>query len=196
MDAAQQLQQALNANRKAKELYDAMPPSHQHEYIKLITDAKLSATKARRVEEAIVHILDASNRKALAGYSGTPLVQKLGIAPGINIVVHPPTGHDELLGLHTDVVLKRRLQPGANFVHAFYISKRRLTSDFEALKNSLRKDGQLWISWPKGSSKMERDLGENDVREVGLAHGLVDVKVAAIDKDWSGLKFVYRVKDR
>src|SRR5450755_233894 len=120
MDASQQLQQALNGNRRAQELYRAMPPSHQHQYVKWIGEAKLTATKTRRVAEAIEHILASPSRKAQSGYSGTPLVKKLGIGPGINIVVHAPVVYDELLGLQTNVALIRRLQPGADFVHGFY----------------------------------------------------------------------------
>jgi hypothetical protein len=54
----------------------------------------------------------------------------------------------------------------------------------------------LWISWPKKTSKIKTDLDENIIREIGLAHGLVDVKVCAVDETWSGLKFIYRLKDR
>jgi len=70
-----------------------------------------------------------------------------------------------------------------------------LEKDFPQLKKSLSPKGMLWISWLKLSSQIESDLNENIVREVGLASGLVDVKVCAMDEDWSGLKFVYRVKD-
>jgi hypothetical protein len=133
---------------------------------------------------------------ATAGYSGTPLAKKLGLKPGINIVVHAPGGYEELLELDNSITLGKRLRPGADWVHGFYTSRRRLETDFEALRTSLRNTGQLWISWPKGTSSMKTDLNENIVREIGLAHGLVDVKVAAIDDNWSGLKFVYRSKDR
>ncbi len=134
--------------------------------------------------------------KQPVGYSGTPLSKKLGLKPGVNIIIHAPEGFEELLNLDKSIVLIKRLTPGADFVQAFYTSTRRLQTDFEALKRSLRSNGMLWISWPKGSSKIETDLNENLVREVGLDHGLVDTKVAAIDEDWSGLKFVYRTKDR
>ena len=71
-----------------------------------------------------------------------------------------------------------------------------LKSAFPKLKSSLAQDGLLWISWPKGASKIKTDLNENVVREIGLGAGLVDVKVCAVDDVWSGLKFVYRLKDR
>ena len=64
------------------------------------------------------------------------------------------------------------------------------------MRSLLTKTGALWVSWPKGSSKLEKDLNENDVRDIGLKGGLVDVKVCAVDDNWSGLKFMYRRKDR
>lgn len=131
-----------------------------------------------------------------AGYSGTPLVKKLGLKPGINIVMRAPEGYEQLLDLDNDIVLINRLQPQASFIQAFFTAKRRLDNDFEILMKNLAPDGQLWISWPKATSKIETDLSENLVRQVGLDHSLVDVKIAAIDDDWSALKFVYRVKDR
>lgn len=131
-----------------------------------------------------------------SGYSGTPLVKKLGLKPGTNYAIHTPTDYLESLDLAADVMLAKRITPAADFAQAFYTSKARLESGFAALKASLRSTGQLWICWPKATSKMETDLNANVVREIGLAGGLVDVKVAAIDDDWSGLKFVYRTKDR
>lgn len=196
MDSEELLRQALARDIRAKKLFESMPPSHQREYIDHIAEAKLTATKERRAKDAVKHIMAWEEREAGSGYSGTPLSKKLGIKPGINIVIHAPTGYEGLLDLNTNIVLGKRLMPGANFVHAFYSSKRRLVSDFDALKKSLRNDGMLWISWPNATSNMETDLSENIVRQTGLDHGLVDVKVAAIDNDWSGLKFVYRVKDR
>jgi hypothetical protein len=131
-----------------------------------------------------------------AGYSGTPLVKKLGIKPGLNVILHAPENYESLLAVDKKVVLLKRLKPGTDFVQSFYTQRRRLETDFEALKHSLRSSGQLWISWPKSTSSIKTDLNEGLVRQIGLAHGLVDVKVAAIDGDWSGLKFVYRLADR
>ena len=71
-----------------------------------------------------------------------------------------------------------------------------LEAEFPKLKAALTSDGMLWISWPKKSSKVATDLKEDIIREIGLTNGLVDVKVAAVDEVWSGLKFVYRLKDR
>ena len=65
-----------------------------------------------------------------------------------------------------------------------------------AREEALSQSGMLWVSWPKGSSRVPTDLTENVVREIGLRNGLVDVKVCAVDETWSGLKFVFRLKDR
>jgi hypothetical protein len=74
--------------------------------------------------------------------------------------------------------------------------KSALEGSFPKLKQALAPDGALWISWPKGASKVPTDVNENVARGIGLRHGLVDVKVCAVDDVWSGLKFVYRLKDR
>jgi hypothetical protein len=74
--------------------------------------------------------------------------------------------------------------------------KKNFQSDFVKSKKALTRDGMLWVSWPKKASKVETDLDENIIREFGLAQGLVDVKVCAVSEIWSGLKFVFRLKDR
>ncbi len=83
-----------------------------------------------------------------------------------------------------------------DFIQFFCREKQALQRRFTALKSAVAPDGMLWISWPKGSSGVATDLTENVVREIGLAHGLVDVKVCAVDEVWSGLKFVIPLKDR
>ena len=82
------------------------------------------------------------------------------------------------------------------FIHAFFVNSQKLDQQFPALKKALDQSGSLWISWPKKAAKVETDITENTVREIGLRHGLVDIKVCAVDEVWSGLKFVYRLKDR
>jgi hypothetical protein len=82
------------------------------------------------------------------------------------------------------------------FIQCFCTELRDLERRFPILKKQLAPDGMLWISWPKGSSKVPTDLNENVIRDVGLRNGLVDVKVCAVDDIWSGLKFVYRLRDR
>ena len=83
-----------------------------------------------------------------------------------------------------------------DFIHFFALTQEDLETRFTDLKRHLAPTGMLWISWPKKASSIETDLSSNLVRSTGLAGGLVDVKVCAVDADWSALKFVYRLKDR
>ena len=133
----------------------------------------------------------------MAGYSGKPLVAKLGIKPGSTIaILGAPRGYDRLLGRLPEV---RRRSPATgrlDFVQFFTTEKHELERRFATLARSLTPAGMLWISWPKKTSGVATDLTEDVIRTVGLAHGLVDVKVAAVDDVWSGLKFVRRLKDR
>ena len=134
----------------------------------------------------------------MAGYSGTPLAQKLGLTPGREaIVIQSPRPYEEIVApLPEGVRLRQRLHPGAEFIHLFTRSRADLARRFPRLAAALADPGLLWISWPKKSSRLTGDLDENIVRELGLATGLVDVKVCAVDDDWSGLKFVRRVANR
>ncbi len=136
----------------------------------------------------------------MAGYSAKPLAAKLGIKPGMRIVLlGAPDALDALLApLPDGVTVSHSLAgvAGAPFLHYFTTQQAQLQVDFAALKAALAPDGMLWISWPKRASKVATDLDENVIRATGLAHGLVDVKVAAVDETWSALKFVYRVTDR
>lgn len=134
----------------------------------------------------------------MAGYSGKPLVEKLGIKPGSRIaIVRAPKGYDRTLGtLPSDVSRASSVRGPLDFVQFFTADKRELERRFGALARALTPAGMLWISWPKKASGVATDLTEDVIRAVGLAHGLVDVKVAAVDDVWSGLKFVRRVKDR
>ena len=134
-----------------------------------------------------------------SGYSGTPLIKKLGIKAGCRIaLLHAPAGYLALLGdLPPDVALDTAIRDGEyNFVHAFYRWGAELESDFPRLKAAIRKDGMLWVSWIKKAARVRTDITETVVRDLALSHGLVDVKVAAINARWSGLKLVYRLKDR
>jgi len=133
-----------------------------------------------------------------AGYSGTPLVKKLGIKPGFRTaILNPPDNYPKTLGeLPAKVLLLDPPQPPLDFIQFFTKERATLKAQFPHLKSLLAKTGMLWISWPKKSSKIPSDLDENIIRETGLQNGLVDVKVCAVDENWSGLKFVYRLKDR
>lgn len=88
------------------------------------------------------------------------------------------------------------LEPGLDFIQLFAFNRAALLSRLPLARQAIHPAGMIWVSWPKLSSPRKGDLTENDVRQIGLAAGLVDVKVAAIDQDWSGLKFVFRLADR
>ena len=134
----------------------------------------------------------------MAGYSGKPLVEKLGIKAGASVaIVNAPKGYDRILGgLPSGVTRKGNAGGPLDFIQFFTREKRALERRFAALARALAPAGMLWISWPKKASGVATDLTEDVIRVIGLAHGLVDVKVAAVDDVWSGLKFVRRIKDR
>jgi hypothetical protein len=134
----------------------------------------------------------------MAGYSGKALVVKLGIKKGTRIAaLSSPVAYEELVeGLPDGAKVATSLRGTVDFIHFFTKSENELRNMFPRLKNSLVENGMLWVSWPKGASKVTTDLNEDIVRKIGLAAGLVDVKVCAVNETWSGLKFVYRVKDR
>ena len=134
----------------------------------------------------------------MAGYSGKPLVAKLGIKPDTRIaILDAPRGYDGVLGkLPQRVTRRATVVSPLDFIQFFTDQKRVLERRFPALERALAPAGMLWISWPKKASGVTTDLTEDVIRVIGLAHGLVDVKVAAVDDVWSGLKFVRRVKDR
>ena len=133
-----------------------------------------------------------------AGYSHRPLTAKLGIQPGQNVMlVAAPRGFRGTLGrLPAGAKLVTRLERNASLIIAFTTSSRPLEQDFQRWKSALVADGVLWVCWPKRASGVKTDVDENVVRGICLAAGLVDVKVCAIDATWSGLKCVYRLKDR
>ncbi len=130
------------------------------------------------------------------GYSGTPLVDKLGIRPGARVqLVSQPEDFAALLGPLPDgsqVAVRGVL----DFAMLFVKSQSDLRKRFARLRDRLESNGMLWVAWPKKTSGVETDLTEGIVREFGLESGLVDVKVCAVDDTWSGLKFVRRLKDR
>lgn len=134
-----------------------------------------------------------------AGNSGKPLGVKLGVpSQGDIFILAAPLGYLTLLKpLPKDTsVLTAISGEKSRFIQFFTTEYRELVNQFPGLKDHLVYDGQLWVCWPKKSSVLATDLTENIVREVGLENGLVDVKIAAINDQWSGLKFVYRLKDR
>lgn len=132
------------------------------------------------------------------GYSGTPLAKKLGIKAGYKVFLVNEPKHYLLLFEdmpEVDYVVNPSKET-IDFIHLFCTSKSDFKKQSLKLKPFLKMTGMLWASWPKGSSKIETDLNRDYIREYLLANGLVDVKVCAVDSDWSGLKFMYRIKDR
>ena len=132
-------------------------------------------------------------------YSAAPLIQKLGIKSGFRVaLLHAPAHYPRLLGeLPAGVAAHHELAAGQyDFVHAFYQWRQDCENEFSRLKAAIHKDGMIWLSWYKKAAKMPTDITEDVLRELALAGGLVDVKVAAIDAQWSGLKLVYRLRDR
>jgi len=134
----------------------------------------------------------------MPGYSGTPLPKKLGIKDGLRVyfAAAPPEVLAELRTALAGCTIVREQKSPLDFAMLFSKSKAELAKEFKRVAKLLAPAGMLWVSWPKKSSGVATDLGENIVREIGLATGLVDVKVCAVTEVWSGLKFVRRLKDR
>lgn len=134
----------------------------------------------------------------MPGYSGTPLPKKLGIKPGFRLLfIDAPSEVLAELKSSTagcEVVDSRKAQ--IDFALVFAKNRSGLSREFHRLEKQLSPAGMLWASWPKKSAGVATDLDENVVRGIGLAAGLVDVKVCAVTEIWSGLKFVRRLKDR
>ena len=135
---------------------------------------------------------------ATAGYSGTPLPQKLGLKQGDTMVlVNPPEGIEVFLApLPATSTLSRKLADGSLLVLLFCKDAATLKKALPAVARKLHADGSLWISWPKKSSPLFADLTGDGIRAIVLPTGLVDVKVCALNGDWSGLKFMVRKEQR
>jgi len=132
----------------------------------------------------------------MAGYSGTPLVKKIGIKPGHRLaILNSPRGFEKELAPLPDGVANGVDAP-LDVAILFAPNQSVLKKNLSKLAGKLAPTGMLWISWPKMSSGVVTDLKEGVVREMGLAVGLVDIKVCAVNDVWSGLKFVIPVKDR
>ena len=138
----------------------------------------------------------------MPGYSGTPLPKKLGIKPGFRVyLANAPAEVQAELREALAACEARRNEVSKNsepldFAMLFAKSPAGLSRQFAQLAKLLAPAGMLWVSWPKKSSGVATDLDGNEIRAIGLAAGLVDVKVCAVTEIWSGLKFVRRVKDR
>ena len=132
-----------------------------------------------------------------SGYSGTPLPAKLGLKPGHRWLVLGAPPDFVLEPLPEGVSLHRRAgSPPYDGGLVFCRDLRTLVTRWDAAHRAVAPEGRLWVAWPKGASGVATDLDENVVRDHGLAHGRVDVKVCAVDATWSGLGFVVRLSDR
>jgi hypothetical protein len=131
---------------------------------------------------------------SLAGYSGTPLAKKLGLAPRMRVAwLSAPDDFGELIGeLPDGVRVLTRASGQLDLAVAFATRRSALARRLPALREAIRPDGAAWAAWPKRSSGVPTDITEDVVRDVALPLGLVDVKVCAIDETWSGLKLVIR----
>ena len=137
----------------------------------------------------------------MAGYSGTPLPKKLGLKPQFRAAFFelPSEVKTELKEALSGCVLVKDGKDGSgqlDFAMIFVKNQADMREQFPVFARRLAPAGMLWVSWPKRASGVVTDIGENDVMKIGLAAGLVDVKVCAVNEVWSGLKFVIRVKDR
>lgn len=142
----------------------------------------------------------------MAGYSKTPLAKKLGIKPGFTVyLLNGPESYEDLVaplpdGAEIVRVATADLPGGVDFVHLFAEQSDLLERDLPAAKEALAPDGVLWLSWLKKAAQkrlgVDSDLDGGAIRRAGKDAGLVDVKVCAVDEDWSGHKFVYRLEDR
>ena len=133
-----------------------------------------------------------------SGYSGTSLAKKLGIKPDFKcrLIDQPEYYFDLFTDMPDGVSFLNDKRAKKNFIHFFIRSAKELEEQIISLRSEIEPDGMIWVSWPKKAAKIETDVTENEVRELALTNGLVEVKVCAVDEIWSGLKLVIRVKDR
>ena len=134
----------------------------------------------------------------MAGYSGTPLPQKLGIKPGMIVVaIDPPDHYRKLLDpIPSGVNFATRPVGKTKFVHLFVKERRVLENHLRAVRQKIAEDATVWVSWPKKSSGVATDVTEDVIRAVALPIGFVDIKVCAVDEIWSGLKLMIRRENR
>ena len=128
----------------------------------------------------------------MAGYSGTPLAQKLGIKAVHRVAVLGAPAGFEIAGLPPEVAVRTTRRGVADVIVSFHTVRADLARRLPALQRGLHVDGGVWIAWPKRASGVETDITEDVVRELALPLGLVDVKVCAIDDTWSGLRLCLR----
>jgi hypothetical protein len=129
-----------------------------------------------------------------AGYSGTPLARKLGIAAGSHVVAleAPADYRDWLAPLPEGVRFVQAVSAQVDVVHLFVDRRAVLQAQLETLRGRIAPAAALWVSWPKKAAKVPTDITEDTIRELALPLGFVDVKVCAVSEVWSGLKLVIR----
>lgn len=134
----------------------------------------------------------------MAGYSGTPLVQKLGIKPDNTVIlINAPSNYRRLLGtIDKSVRFEDTITKDAAFVHLFVTTRSDLQRNLGKLRRNIADSGVVWVSWPKKSAGVQTDVTEDVIRTVALPLEFVDVKVCAVDEIWSGLKLVVRREHR
>ena len=134
----------------------------------------------------------------MAGYSGTPLAKKLGIKPGCRLfVADAPRNYAELVApLPEGVQLTATLHADTDVVHVFSTRRTKLAEALRSALGKMKREGAIWVSWPKKASRMETDITEDTIRQLALPMGLVDIKVCAVDETWSALKLVLRKEKR
>lgn len=134
----------------------------------------------------------------MAGYSGTPLAKKLGLKPGMKVlVINPPQDYSALLGeMPPGLIVKCSLPPPLEAVHLFATLRIDLEKYLQLWRSQLADAGMIWVSWPKKSSRRPTDITEDVIRSIALPLGFVDIKVCAVDEVWSGLKLVIRREER
>lgn len=129
-----------------------------------------------------------------SGYSGTPLAKKLSLRDGQRVWFDgmPENVIDEIDEYALELIFVDGPESGPDAAHIFVTERADMEAKLSALRQSMAKDGQIWVSWPKKASKVPTDITEDTIREVCLPMGLVDTKVCAVDEVWSGLKLVIR----
>jgi len=133
-----------------------------------------------------------------SGYSGTPLAKKLGLKSPLKLLtINAPKEYKVWLGdLPEGVKLSTKSQQPVEAVHVFTTDSLFLVATLSKLRNELKQDGFIWVSWPKKTSKVPTDITEDTIRAIALPLGLVDIKVCAVSEIWSGLKLVIRRSER
>lgn len=134
----------------------------------------------------------------MTGYSGKPLYQKLGFTTeSIITVLNQPESYGEWLGYESESFkITVSLKPDTDIIHGFFTERKKLVGEIGQMKSNMKQNGMIWISWPKGKSKIQTDLNEDFIRNTAIENGLVDVKVCAVSDDWSALKLVIPLKLR